>query len=156
MGSHELGLVHDQVRTTFGQNFHRARIKRGFEIKHLADLAGISHQTVRDIEAGKRWPQLDSLLMLMASLDVEFDELLPEDWQQEFANRGLRLLQGKVQALAEQLNSRSSEGSNRVIYGVREPKPDNWDYLDDDPQTFNQQVKGSSPFPGARQLRKVA
>lgn len=97
-----------------GQRLKAARESKGLSIGELAQIAGVSHESIRGYERGDRWPQLDSLLKIAATLRISIESLLPPDYTETFRGLGLVVLEGKVEALRRGLlsNAPSSSASN--------------------------------------------
>lgn len=55
---------------TIGADLKNARERRGFGLRELASLAGVSPEAVSSIERGSRYPSLQTLEALAAVLDV--------------------------------------------------------------------------------------
>ncbi|WP_138466609.1 helix-turn-helix domain-containing protein [Poseidonocella sp. HB161398] len=64
----------DLARTPrqIGTLIQRARKQRGWSQGVLAERAGLRQATISAIEAGERPARLDSLLSVLAALDLEF------------------------------------------------------------------------------------
>ncbi len=56
---------------TSGELVKKARRKKGLTEKQLAEKAGVSLQTIYNIEADKTSPRMDTMLMIMRVLDYE-------------------------------------------------------------------------------------
>jgi transcriptional regulator with XRE-family HTH domain len=53
------------------------RERRGYSLRRLANLAGVSFTTVHRIEAGRLSPTIEMLSKLAAALEVDIHDLLP-------------------------------------------------------------------------------
>lgn len=51
------------------------RIEKGFSLRKLAKLSGLSKTTINDIENGKLSPTVDELYMLSISLECRIEDL---------------------------------------------------------------------------------
>lgn len=60
-----------------GDEVRLARLKRKLSQQDLADLADIRANTLIDLEKGRRWPNLLTLLHLANALEVDIRTLLP-------------------------------------------------------------------------------
>ncbi len=55
-----------------GNVIYRARKKRGWTQTQLAERAGLRQATISQIESGEKPAKLDSILAVLAALDLEF------------------------------------------------------------------------------------
>lgn len=63
------------------------RKKRGLNQNDLADIIGVSQQTISDYENGAQVPNLDRLVQLAQALNISLDELvLYEKAHNEYSN----------------------------------------------------------------------
>ena len=72
-----------QVNT---EAMRRFRLEAGMSLKGLASAAGVAHDTVMDIEAGKRTPHPTTVKKLADALGVSVGELV--DWEAEGFEEG--------------------------------------------------------------------
>lgn len=63
------------------QAFRRFRMEAGMSLKGLATAAGVAHDTVMDIEKGKRMPHPTTVKKLATALGVNVGDLV--DWDAE-------------------------------------------------------------------------
>ncbi len=63
-------------RRAFGKILHRYRVKRGLTQEQLADLTQLSVSTISRFECGRIIPDLPTLVVLAANLEVDFNTLL--------------------------------------------------------------------------------
>jgi Predicted transcriptional regulators len=56
-------------------NLKAARTEKGFSQQHLADLVGVSRNTISSIETGQFNPTARLALILCIALDKKFEEL---------------------------------------------------------------------------------
>ena len=63
-------------RKAFGKTLHRYRVKRGLTQEQLADLTQLSVSTISRFECGRIIPDLPTLVVLAANLEVDFNTLL--------------------------------------------------------------------------------
>ena len=66
----------ENVPVIFGLKLRQLREERGYGLKELSELAGMSPSYVNEIEKGKKYPKADKILQLAAALGVEFDEMV--------------------------------------------------------------------------------
>jgi len=85
-------------------NILLARKRLGFTQKHLSKLAGLSLSTVRDIEAGRRFPGADSLQRLSSALGLNPYKLLYDKDQMELYDKYERIA-NYYRELTSQINS---------------------------------------------------
>ena len=66
--------MNDLARTPrqIGAIFQRARKKRGWTQMQLAERAGLRQATISMIESGEKPAKLESILAVLAALDLEF------------------------------------------------------------------------------------
>jgi len=67
-------------------------------LEDIAQLAGISKQTVQDIEHGKTTAQLGKVLILIRSLGVQMNFIVPPEKAARIADVVARLSQGTLEA----------------------------------------------------------
>jgi len=53
------------------------RQEKGFGLKQLAALTGLSASYINEIEKGKKYPKAEKIMMLAEGLGVEYDDLIP-------------------------------------------------------------------------------
>jgi len=59
-----------------GRNIRKARLKKGWTQKQLAEAIGVKHNSISDWENGKSKPYADTLELIMGALDVDANTLL--------------------------------------------------------------------------------
>lgn len=59
----------------FGKIIHKKRIQFGFTEEQLAEFSDLSDREIRNIEAGRSVPKLDSVLKLAHALNMDVGEL---------------------------------------------------------------------------------
>jgi transcriptional regulator with XRE-family HTH domain len=69
-----------EVRLILSKNLKTQRNKLGFSQEKLAEISGLSVQTINDIEGGRRWVSDKSITKLSAALNVECFQLLIPDF----------------------------------------------------------------------------
>ena len=73
------------------ENVRLARRRLDFTQKHLAHLAGLSLSSIRDIEAGRRFPTADSFDRLACALGLKPYKLLYDRQQMELYDKYERI-----------------------------------------------------------------
>ena len=69
-----------ELKDTLGQNIKTRRESRGWNQEELSVKAGISKNTISDIETGQKFARANTLVKLAESLETEVYELLkPKD-----------------------------------------------------------------------------
>ncbi|MCL2175823.1 MAG: helix-turn-helix transcriptional regulator [Treponema sp.] len=68
-----------EIRRVLSKNLKEQRRKQGFSQEKLAEISGLSVQTVNDIEGGRKWVSDKTITKLSAALDVECYQLLIPD-----------------------------------------------------------------------------
>ncbi|GMO42227.1 MAG: hypothetical protein Pg6C_03630 [Treponemataceae bacterium] len=66
----------EQLRRTFSLNLKKYRAVAGLSQERLAEAAGISDQTVNDIEGCRKWVSDKTIVRLARALGVEVYQLL--------------------------------------------------------------------------------
>ena len=64
------------TKSTVGQNVRRLRKERDLLQEELAGRAGVSDQTIRNVEAGRYNTKLETLSKIAAALNVPLGDLL--------------------------------------------------------------------------------
>jgi len=78
----------EHIRITLAKNVKSYRNVLEYSQERLAEKAGLSVQTIKDIEGGRRWVSDNSLEMLAKALNIaEFKLLLPEKYEADKKNR---------------------------------------------------------------------
>lgn len=69
-----IGAMNDLARTPrqIGTTIQRARKKRNWTQMQLAERAGLRQATISMIESGETHAKLESILAILAALDLEF------------------------------------------------------------------------------------
>jgi transcriptional regulator with XRE-family HTH domain len=65
-----------EIRLILSKNLKAQRNKLGLSQEKFAEMAGLSIQTINDIEGGRRWVSDKSITKLSAALNVECFQLL--------------------------------------------------------------------------------
>jgi transcriptional regulator with XRE-family HTH domain len=64
-------LVHDCPMTRKAVSiFQRVREARGWSLRHVAELAGVSHEAVRQVEAGLHEPRPETVAAIATALGI--------------------------------------------------------------------------------------
>jgi len=69
-----------EIRLILSKNLKTQRNKLGFSQERLAEISGLSVQTINDIEGGRRWVSDKTITKLSAALNVECFQLLVPDF----------------------------------------------------------------------------
>jgi transcriptional regulator with XRE-family HTH domain len=69
-----------EIRLILSRNLKAQRNKLGFSQERLAEISGLSVQTINDIEGGRRWVSDKSITKLSTALNVECFQLLVPDY----------------------------------------------------------------------------
>lgn len=76
--------VQEPIRTVFAKNMKKYREILKYSQEKLAEKAGLSVQTIKDIEGGRRWVSDDSLSKLAKALNSHvFQLFLPEKYEKD-------------------------------------------------------------------------
>jgi len=68
-----------EIRGILSENLKNQRKKLGYSQEKLAEISGLSVQTVNDIEGGRKWVSDKTISKLSAALQIEcYQLLLPE------------------------------------------------------------------------------
>jgi transcriptional regulator with XRE-family HTH domain len=65
-----------EIRSILAKNLKEQRQKLGLSMEKLAEISGLSIQTVNDIEGGRRWVSDKSITKLSKALNIECYQLL--------------------------------------------------------------------------------
>ena len=69
-----------ELKNVFGENIKNRRKRMGLTQEQLAEKAGVSKNTISDIETGEKFVYADTLVLLAQALETEVYELLkPKD-----------------------------------------------------------------------------
>lgn len=64
------------LRYIFGMKLRNFRQERGYGLKELAALTGLSVSYINEIEKGKKYPKAEKIMMLADGLGVDYDDLV--------------------------------------------------------------------------------
>ena len=68
-----------EIRRILSKNLKEERREHGFSQEKLAEITGLSIQTINDIEGGRKWVSDKTLTKISAALNMEcFQLLMPE------------------------------------------------------------------------------
>jgi transcriptional regulator with XRE-family HTH domain len=82
----------DTIRTVFARNVKAYRMAMQYSQEKLAEKSGLSVQTIKDVEASRRWASDVSLSKLAKALNVaEFQLLMPEKFNVEEGNTKFKI-----------------------------------------------------------------
>jgi len=76
-----------EIRGILSKNVKEQRKNRGFTLEKLAELTGLSVQTINDIEGGRRWVSDKTITKISAALNIESYQLLIADFFSRSAKR---------------------------------------------------------------------
>ena len=65
-----------KLRKTFSANIKKYRTIKGFSQEKLAELAGVSEQTINDIEGGRTWVSDKTIVKIARALEIEVFQLV--------------------------------------------------------------------------------
>jgi transcriptional regulator with XRE-family HTH domain len=65
-----------KLRKTFSANIKKYRAKLGFSQEKLAECAGVSGQTINDIEGCRTWVSDKTIVKIARALEIEVFQLL--------------------------------------------------------------------------------
>jgi len=96
--------THETIRGVFARNVKNYREVLNYSQEKLAEKAGLSVQTIKDIEGCRRWVSDKTVLMLAKSLNLqEFQLFLPEKYEKDKkpAFKALSALKEKVKTYVD-------------------------------------------------------
>lgn len=64
------------IRYIFGMKLRNFRQEKGYGLKELAALTGLSASYINEIEKGKKYPKAEKIMLLAEGLDVNYDDLV--------------------------------------------------------------------------------
>ena len=64
------------LRYIIGMKLRSFKQEKGFGLKQLAALTGLSASYINKIEKGKKYPKAEKMMMLAEGLGVEYDDLV--------------------------------------------------------------------------------
>ncbi len=101
------------------RNVKRLRTSRHVTQAHVAEKVGITEKYLSDIETGRKFCSLDTLVAIANCLEVEpYELLLPE-------NRGISYDSHRTQVMMEQLKSDFTRMVDTIGTFLEEGKPSN-------------------------------
>ncbi len=71
-------MILDQgtIKYIFGLKMRGLRISRGFSLKTLSEMTGLSPSYINEIEKGKKYPKTDKVMLLAQALGESYEELI--------------------------------------------------------------------------------
>lgn len=72
----EYAKTQESLRFLLALKLKNLRFKKGYSLKHLSTLSGVSSSYLNEIEKGKKLPKMEKLSLLAKSLEVEVDDLV--------------------------------------------------------------------------------
>ena len=104
----------DSIRMTFAKNVKGYRNALKYPQELLAEKAGLSVQTIKDIEACRRWVSDCTLSKLAEALNIsEFQLFLPENYSKDKQNKKKSF--ASFVALRERLKSYMDEQFEKML-----------------------------------------
>ena len=75
---HELTSITGKLnlRYIFGMKLRNFRQEKGYGLKELAEITGLSASYINEIEKGKKYPKAEKVMMLANGLGVDYDDLV--------------------------------------------------------------------------------
>ena len=64
---------------SIGKRIKRYRIDKGMSQEELCEVVAVNYKHINNIEAGRRYPSLELLVMIANALDVSADDLLTDN-----------------------------------------------------------------------------
>lgn len=85
-----------QIRETLAENLKRLRKERGYNQDKLAELSGLSVDSIKNVEGERAWVSSESIAALAASLDAAPWELLKPEGDQTAQRMSRSALIGEI------------------------------------------------------------
>ena len=100
-----------EIRRILSKNLKEQRVKLGYSQERLAEVTGLSIQTINDIEGGRKWLSDKTITKLSAALHVECYQLLIPEFasQNKKDTSSTRQLLGLMKDLKKSLDSQIDE-----------------------------------------------
>lgn len=76
------------MRTKVGLAIRKAREDRGLTRNKLAELSGISEQSLVDWELRGKYPCIYNLIPVADALNISLDELVGREWPKKIKKKG--------------------------------------------------------------------
>jgi len=76
-----------EIRRILSKNLKEQRKKQGFSQEKLAEISGLSVQTINDIEGGRKWVSDKTITKLSLALEIECYQLLVPDITDQNKNK---------------------------------------------------------------------
>ena len=64
------------LRYIFGMKLRNFRQEKGYGLKELSKITGLSVSYINEIEKGKKYPKFEKIMLLSEGLDVDYDDLV--------------------------------------------------------------------------------
>ena len=74
-----MSTKYPEIRIILSKNLKEQRRKQGYTLEKLAEISGLSVQTINDIEGGRKWVSDKTMTKLSAALHIECYQLLIPD-----------------------------------------------------------------------------
>ena len=96
-----------EIRKILSRNLKEQRMKMGYTQEKLAEITGLSIQTINDIEGGRKWVSDKTITRLSTALRIDCFQLLIPDFvrQNKKEINSTRKLLGLMKNLKKQVNS---------------------------------------------------
>jgi len=100
-----------EIRRILSKNLKEQRNKIGFTQEKLAEISGLSIQTINDIEGGRKWVSDKTITKLAIALHIECYQLLVPNFksQNKKENASVRQLLGLMKKLKKNVTSQIDE-----------------------------------------------
>jgi transcriptional regulator with XRE-family HTH domain len=102
------------LQKTVGANIKLARTRLGFTRRHLAALVHLSVNSIREIEAGSRFPTAENLEHLSEALGMKPYKLLFDKEQMELYDKHERI-SGYYRELNQKINKILDETTHKYL-----------------------------------------
>ncbi|MDH6279478.1 helix-turn-helix domain-containing protein [Prescottella agglutinans] len=96
--SNPVARMTEQERGAWARRIKPVRVERGLTQKDVAEMAGVSRNTVVGAETGTTIPQADKLWRIMVALDLGTD---PEDTYPEWVQEWISVIAPLIQAIPQ-------------------------------------------------------
>lgn len=78
----------EDIRIDVAGIIKNARNERGYSLRKLGNITGISHSFLGDIEAGRSRPSYEKLVKIVEALDIPLDNIfLPRKYKNSEQNK---------------------------------------------------------------------
>ena len=102
---------HIEIREILSKNLKEQRNKIGFTQEKLAEISGLSIQTINDVEGGRKWVSDKTITKLAKALRIECYQLLVPNFknQNKKDSVSVRQLLGLMKKLKKNIDSQIDE-----------------------------------------------